>query len=402
LKEWTNQNLKGMRMDKPISYNQILRGDIFYADLNPVTGSEQGGIRPVLVISGNIGNQCGSTIIAAAVTSRHKALIPTHIKISGCGLREKSTVLLEQIRTISVQRLRERIGHVPPDVMDLVDEKLDISFGRVTKDKGANIVDKLTIIENSLIPVYQSEKGTRLVNMRELHTWLGVGRDFTTWIKDRIEKYGFVENQDYVLTLTKTGERQNVLQHEYIFKLDPAKEIAMVENNEKGKQIRKYFIHIEEKFKQVSTFKLPQSFAEALRLAADLEEEKQKLLSENTILKPKADSFDTFMDATGNLKINEVAKTLNIKNVGQNNMFKLLLKEKIIFKEGSGKDAYYLPKQEYESHFVVKQNPVYKGDMVTNRSQIYLTPEGLDWLAKKLIKRGYQANYGRVKQMSLI
>jgi phage anti-repressor protein/ribosome-associated translation inhibitor RaiA len=110
-------------------------------------------------------------------------------------------------------------------------------------------MNNLSIIENGLIPVYQSDKGTKLVNMRELHAWLNVGRDFTTWIKDKIEKYEFVENQDYILTLTKTGERQNVIQHDYIFKLEPAKEIAMVENNEKGKEIRRYFIKVEDKFR---------------------------------------------------------------------------------------------------------------------------------------------------------
>ena len=109
----------------------------------------------------------------------------------------------------------------------------------------------LSIIENGLIPIYQSEKGTRLVNMRELHTWLEVGRDFSTWVKDRIEKYGFAENQDFMLFPNSGENSEGRPRLDYIFKLEPAKEIAMVENNEKGKEIRRYFIQVEEKFKQL-------------------------------------------------------------------------------------------------------------------------------------------------------
>ncbi|MDF2651389.1 MAG: hypothetical protein K0Q73_7194, partial [Paenibacillus sp.] len=90
----------------------------------------------------------------------------------------------------------------------------------------------------------------RVVDARELHEFLQVGRDFTSWIKDRIDKYGFEDSNDYVLTLTKTGERQNVTRHDYILKLDTAKQIAMVENNDQGSKVRKYFIAIEKRFKQ--------------------------------------------------------------------------------------------------------------------------------------------------------
>jgi anti-repressor protein len=107
----------------------------------------------------------------------------------------------------------------------------------------------LLTIENGLIPVYQSEKGTRLVNMRELHKWLGIGKDFSTWIKDRIEKYEFIENQDYIL-FTNFGENSEGRPRlDYIFKLEPAKEIALVENNEKGRELRRYFIQVEERYR---------------------------------------------------------------------------------------------------------------------------------------------------------
>lgn len=111
----------------------------------------------------------------------------------------------------------------------------------------------LTIFENELIPVYQNEKQERLVDARELHEFLEVGRDFTTWIKDKINKYDFIENYDYAVTLTKTGERQNVIKHDYILKLDMAKEIAMMENNERGKQVRRYFIEVEKRYREMKT-----------------------------------------------------------------------------------------------------------------------------------------------------
>lgn len=110
-------------------------------------------------------------------------------------------------------------------------------------------VNTLTVVESGLIPVYTNEVDQRVVNARELHDFLEVGKDYSTWVKDRIKKYGFIEGEDYVLTITRTGERQNVIVHEYIFSMDTAKEIAMVQNNEKGREIRKYFIEVEKKYR---------------------------------------------------------------------------------------------------------------------------------------------------------
>ncbi|MBA9086983.1 phage anti-repressor protein [Fontibacillus solani] len=108
-----------------------------------------------------------------------------------------------------------------------------------------------TLLTNELLPIYQTtDTGEKVVDARELCGFLNVGRDFTTWLKDRIEKYGFVDGEDFILTLTKTGERQNVTRHDYILKLDMAKELAMVENNEQGRKARRYFIKVEKRFKQ--------------------------------------------------------------------------------------------------------------------------------------------------------
>lgn len=108
------------------------RGDIFYADLSPVVGSEQGGVRPVLIVQNDVGNRYSPTVIAAAITSqKEKAKLPTHIELKAAesGLPKDSIVLLEQIRTIDKQRLKERMGNLRGDSMGKINQALSISFG---------------------------------------------------------------------------------------------------------------------------------------------------------------------------------------------------------------------------------------------------------------------------------
>ena len=110
----------------------VKRGDIYYADLSPVVGSEQGGVRPVLIIQNDVGNKYSPTVIAAAITSqREKSKLPTHIEINAqnCGLAKNSVVLLEQIRTIDKKRLKERMGMLDENAMYQVNSALSISFG---------------------------------------------------------------------------------------------------------------------------------------------------------------------------------------------------------------------------------------------------------------------------------
>ena len=110
----------------------VKRGEIYYADLSPVVGSEQGGIRPVLIVQNDVSNRHSPTVIAAAITSRlDKAKLPTHISLeaASCGLQKDSIVLLEQIRTIDKKRLRDKMGYLDPGAMNRVDNALSISFG---------------------------------------------------------------------------------------------------------------------------------------------------------------------------------------------------------------------------------------------------------------------------------
>ncbi len=110
----------------------VKRGDIYYADLSPVVGSEQGGIRPVLIVQNDVGNKYSPTVIAAAITSQiNKAKMPTHIELPAneYGLYKDSVILLEQVRTIDKKRLRERIAHLDNPLMEQVNDALGISFG---------------------------------------------------------------------------------------------------------------------------------------------------------------------------------------------------------------------------------------------------------------------------------
>ena len=110
----------------------VKRGEIYYADLSPVVGSEQGGVRPVLIVQNDVGNRYSPTVIAAAITSRQdKARLPTHIYLpsGGWGLSRDSVVLLEQIRTIDKQRLREKMGSLDDSAMNQINHALSVSFG---------------------------------------------------------------------------------------------------------------------------------------------------------------------------------------------------------------------------------------------------------------------------------
>ena len=119
----------------------VKRGDIYYADLSPVIGSEQGGLRPVLIVQNDIGNKYSPTVIAAAITSQiNKTKLPTHIELyaESFGLAKNSVILLEQVRTIDKRRLKEKIGHLDDYLMDKVNDAISISFGLSEMEQAQN------------------------------------------------------------------------------------------------------------------------------------------------------------------------------------------------------------------------------------------------------------------------
>lgn len=132
----------------------IKRGDIFYADLSPVIGSEQGGLRPVLIIQNDIGNRYSPTVIAAAITSKlGKSKLPTHIEVicdeERLGLAKDSVILLEQIRTLDKQRLKEKLGHLNDTIMKKVNMAITVSCGLSDEEKSGKEATVQNIISYS-------------------------------------------------------------------------------------------------------------------------------------------------------------------------------------------------------------------------------------------------------------
>lgn len=165
------------------------------------------------------------------------------------------------------------------------------------------------------------------VNARDLHTFLEVGKDFSTWIKGRIEQYGFTDGLDYVsfdVATPQNGGAEAFPQNggkpqggrpakEYAISIDMAKELAMVERNDKGKQARQYFIECERRAKAAPAALIPQSLPEALRLAADLAEQKAQAEAALAIAAPKAEALDLISAGEQSITITEASKLLSIK-----------------------------------------------------------------------------------------
>ena len=133
----------------------VRRGDIFYADLSPVVGSEQGGVRPVVIVQNDVGNRHSPTVIAAAITSRtEKTKLPTHIDVTAdrFGLSKDSVILLEQVRTIDKKRLKEKMGHLEDETMEKVNSAISVSFGLEGR-----IVYEPTVSRNALLQMQNAD-----------------------------------------------------------------------------------------------------------------------------------------------------------------------------------------------------------------------------------------------------
>ena len=190
------------------------------------------------------------------------------------------------------------------------------------------------------------QNGKKAVSARELHAFLESKRDFSNWIKDRIEKYGFIENQDFEV-FNKFGENSNGGRPliEYALSIDCAKEISMVEGNEKGKQARRYFIECEKQL-QNNVYQIPQSYSEALKLAYEQSikiESQQKLIEEQA---PKVLFTNAVIGSQSSCLIGELAKiiTQNGYEIGQNRLFEWLRNNNYLGKIGERRN---IPNQQY-------------------------------------------------------
>ena len=223
---------------------------------------------------------------------------------------------------------------------------------------------------NELIPLQpQTINGNAVetVSARELHAFVESKQEFANWIKNRIEKYGFIENHDFLITLSKTPNGGRPSQ-EYFITLDMAKQLAMVENNEKGMQVRKYFIECEKKLKEQT---VPLTFAEALRAYADEVEAHERTQQQLAIAEPKVQYFDKLVERNLLTNFTTTAKEFGIK---RKDFINYLLGNGYIYQDQQGN---LLPYATHVPHlFEVKE---YSKDAHSG-VQTLVTPKGRETL----------------------
>lgn len=225
-----------------------------------------------------------------------------------------------------------------------------------------------------LIAIHNNN-GERVVNARELHTFLKSKQEFSAWIKNRIERYGFIENQDYT-SFDKVIKRANggTLRKEYAISVDMAKELSMVEATKAGQTARRYFLAIEKKYKEELLNRKPISKIEALEMA--LAAEKKALA-----LAEKASFADRVMDNDNLIDVGQAAKLLKLP-YGRNTLFSKLREDGIFFKNRNE------PKQQFieSGFFELRENLIPRNnheDLIVTK--VLVTQKGLYWLSRKYV-----------------
>lgn len=235
---------------------------------------------------------------------------------------------------------------------------------------------------NELIKI-ECKDGNEYVNGRDLHKALFVGRDFSTWIKERIEKYGFMEEIDFIKfdspdlgnQTGRGGDRRSI---EYMLSLSMAKELAMVENNEIGKEVRRYLIKVEQ------AWNTPELAMVRGLQAADVLV--KKLKAQIIALTPKAEYYDTVTDTKGAYHMSEVAKLIEVPGIGRNNLF-TFLREKNVLMENNQPYQHYVDSAHFrviQNHFT---NPKTGGIELRLTTLVY--PKGVRLIRELLIKEGF-------------
>lgn len=231
------------------------------------------------------------------------------------------------------------------------------------------------------------ESSVQTVNARDLHAFLEVGKDFSTWIKDRITQYGFVEHHDYALHLLPNfGEKgQGRSSKEYAISLDMAKELAMVERNEKGKQARQYFIECERRARQATGPVIPRSLPEALRLAADEAEKRAEAEAKLAIAAPKADALDRIARETdGAVCLRTAAKLVQVP---EKQFLQFLQSENWIFRHHHSRTWQGYSEKEKAGYLELKRTRIPRDDGSEKTvEQVLVTPRG-QAKAAELIER---------------
>ncbi|HEE4845157.1 TPA: phage antirepressor KilAC domain-containing protein [Klebsiella pneumoniae] len=241
------------------------------------------------------------------------------------------------------------------------------------------------------IPVAMSNIGGKeiqSVSGRKLHTFLVIGRDFTNWIKGRIQQYGFVEGLDYVIVENLTSPKRasaksrQQMEHDYLISIDMGKELAMVERNEKGREARRYFINCERQSKTAAN--IPDTLPEALRLAADLAEKASELESRLVAVAPKVDFADRVADISKGISIPNYAKAVGL---GPIKLFEWMRQKGILI---NGGQRHNLPMQRYidSGYFAVRQGTYETNGEIRASFTTMLTGKGEQWLTQKLSAGG--------------
>lgn len=232
---------------------------------------------------------------------------------------------------------------------------------------------------NELIPIHTraiNGEDQPTVSARKLHEFLGNKDHFSTWIQDRIEQFSFVENQDFV-TYSESSEKGRPSK-EYDLTIDMGKELSMVERNARGKQARQYFIAMENKAKQLATvhFLVPKTLPEALRLAANLAEERDQLQAEIIINQPKVEFHDQVASAINCHTIQEVAKVIG---TGQNRLFAWLRDNKMLMDDNQPMQNHL----EAEHFKMIEKTYKDKRGEVHGYTQTLVTGKGLTYIQRR-------------------
>lgn len=225
---------------------------------------------------------------------------------------------------------------------------------------------------NTLIAIKESN-GVQSVDARELHEFLEIGKDFSSWMKSRISKYGFTEDEDYKVTLPNLGERTRggLNKTDYVISIDMAKELAMVENNEQGKKARRYFIAVEKEFRSRDLKVLsPPSRLELAHMVIELEKEKQELL-------PDAEFGRSLKDDDSLYSVTQVAKSMGMSAIALNKQLNAL---GILFKQSGD----WMPYAKYQNKGFFKIVAHQVNEKI--RHQIKITGEGRAFIFNKLNK----------------
>lgn len=235
-----------------------------------------------------------------------------------------------------------------------------------------------------LIKIHNN-KGQSVVSARELHLFLESRQDFSTWIKSRIEKYEFIPEQDFV-RFHKKMEGNNAVRIEYALTMDMAKELSMVENNEKGKTARRYFIEKEKQLKKLTA--LPDFNNPVIAARAWADEVEKKLIAEKKAisLQSKADLADKVINSEGLVDIGQVSKLLKLP-YGRNTLFKKLRGSGVFFKGRNEPKQQYVNSRYFEVKIIRIQRPE-KKDLV--KLKVYATQRGLDFINKRLFGRQHE------------